>query len=263
MITAYQYFGARYYDSELSVWLSVDRYAHLYPMLSPYSYVANNPVILYDPDGNIIALVVVSRANFPGAGPFGHMAILVGNDKIGYHIYSLELPTNDYIGEDEVVYEDKVAKPWSIVSKNYVLYHHKEDSYEDLLEYMKKNAPGADSDKGNGYDRIIELNNVTEEDEEAFKNYLDNRSSDDDFVYKFITNNCSSHSMKMINDFFGDIINDNGAIDIPNREFNKISKDTQNWTVLKDAKNPQSTQSSSIDLKFERKLILGSEGYEN
>ena len=46
--TDYTYFGARYSDSELSVWLSVDPLASKYPMISPYMYTAGNPVNLID-----------------------------------------------------------------------------------------------------------------------------------------------------------------------------------------------------------------------
>ena len=52
--TGYGYFGARYYDSGLSIWLSVDPMSDKYPSMSPYNYCANNPVILVDPDGNEI-----------------------------------------------------------------------------------------------------------------------------------------------------------------------------------------------------------------
>jgi len=52
--TGYSYFGARYYDSGLSIWLSVDPMSDKYPNLTPYAYCANNPVILVDPDGRII-----------------------------------------------------------------------------------------------------------------------------------------------------------------------------------------------------------------
>ena len=50
--TSYTYFGARYYDSELSGWLSVDPMSDKYPSLSPYIYCYNNPVIMRDPNGN-------------------------------------------------------------------------------------------------------------------------------------------------------------------------------------------------------------------
>ena len=52
--TGYSYFGARYYDSGLSIWLSVDPMSDKYPNLTPYAYCANNPVILVDPDGRRI-----------------------------------------------------------------------------------------------------------------------------------------------------------------------------------------------------------------
>ena len=52
--TGLSYFGARYYSSELSVWLSVDPMADKYPSLSPYTYCANNPVKLVDPNGEEI-----------------------------------------------------------------------------------------------------------------------------------------------------------------------------------------------------------------
>jgi len=49
--TSYTYFGARYYDSELSGWLSVDPMSDKYSSLSPYCYTADNPVVLVDPNG--------------------------------------------------------------------------------------------------------------------------------------------------------------------------------------------------------------------
>ena len=48
------YYGARYYDSDISQWLSIDPMADKYPSLSPYNYCADNPVILVDPDGREI-----------------------------------------------------------------------------------------------------------------------------------------------------------------------------------------------------------------
>jgi RHS repeat-associated protein len=49
-------FGARYYDSGLSVWLSVDPLADKYPSMSPFMYTAGNPVMLVDPDGRWVKL---------------------------------------------------------------------------------------------------------------------------------------------------------------------------------------------------------------
>ena len=50
--TGFSYFGARYYDSDLTgLFLSVDPMADKYPNLSSYAYCAWNPVKLVDPDG--------------------------------------------------------------------------------------------------------------------------------------------------------------------------------------------------------------------
>ena len=46
--------SARYYNSALSIWLSVDPMADKYPSTSPYTYCANNPVRLVDPNGEDI-----------------------------------------------------------------------------------------------------------------------------------------------------------------------------------------------------------------
>ncbi len=49
--TQYSYFGARYYDSDLSVWLSVDPMSDKYPSTSSYMYCLGNPIMLIDPFG--------------------------------------------------------------------------------------------------------------------------------------------------------------------------------------------------------------------
>ncbi len=46
--------AARYYNSDLSIWISVDPMVDKYPNLSPYTYCAGNPVRLVDPDGREI-----------------------------------------------------------------------------------------------------------------------------------------------------------------------------------------------------------------
>jgi len=53
METGLSYFGARYYDAGLSIWLSVDPKAHLMPGWSPYSAMFCNPINYVDPDGQI------------------------------------------------------------------------------------------------------------------------------------------------------------------------------------------------------------------
>ena len=56
--TGLSYFGSRYYSSDLSIWLSVDPMSDKYPSLSPYTYCADNPVKLVDPNGEDYKLFI-------------------------------------------------------------------------------------------------------------------------------------------------------------------------------------------------------------
>ncbi len=49
-------FGARIYDNRLGRWHSRDPYATRYLSISPYAFVANNPVLFRDPDGRKIVI---------------------------------------------------------------------------------------------------------------------------------------------------------------------------------------------------------------
>ena len=49
--TGNYYYGARYYDPKISVWLSVDPLSSRDPSLLPYHFVKNNPLMLVDPNG--------------------------------------------------------------------------------------------------------------------------------------------------------------------------------------------------------------------
>ncbi len=49
--TGNYYYGARYYDSKISVWLSVDPMATERSWLTPYNFVQNNPLMRVDPNG--------------------------------------------------------------------------------------------------------------------------------------------------------------------------------------------------------------------
>jgi len=50
-VTEQLHFGARYYASDISVWLSVDPLSDMYASTSPYAYVENNPIMFVDPNG--------------------------------------------------------------------------------------------------------------------------------------------------------------------------------------------------------------------
>ncbi|WP_367390179.1 RHS repeat-associated core domain-containing protein [Lewinella sp. LCG006] len=54
--SGYDYRGARFYDSDLGRFLSVDPLANIYPAWSTYAYVLDNPIIFIDPDGREVVL---------------------------------------------------------------------------------------------------------------------------------------------------------------------------------------------------------------
>ena len=55
--TGMYYYGARYYEPRISLWMSVDPLAEEYSSLSSYSYCANNPINSVDVKGKKILLV--------------------------------------------------------------------------------------------------------------------------------------------------------------------------------------------------------------
>ncbi len=50
--TGLAYYGARYSNNQMSMWVSVDRLAEKYPHSSPYVFSGNNPVSYVDPNGD-------------------------------------------------------------------------------------------------------------------------------------------------------------------------------------------------------------------
>ena len=73
--TGLYYYGARYYDPKVSLWLNVDPLAGRYPHISPYTYVNNNPINLIDPFG----LEAEDPPTDSGGFPNGHV-LTDGND---------------------------------------------------------------------------------------------------------------------------------------------------------------------------------------
>ena len=61
--TGFYYYGARYYDPRISIWLSVDPLAEEFPDYSPYSFCFNNPLRFVDPDGQAPTDIVILGAN--------------------------------------------------------------------------------------------------------------------------------------------------------------------------------------------------------
>lgn len=74
----------------LARFLSVDRLAHKYSGLSPYNYVANNPIMNIDPNGDSIAVAQQYREQFNGAlqSIFGERANQFGYNQSGMLVFN-------------------------------------------------------------------------------------------------------------------------------------------------------------------------------
>ena len=87
---------ARHYNSDLSIWLSVDPMSDKYPGVSPYAYCGNNPVVLKDPNGRevwILANDIETRiAAFKSLQNGTHLLLEMDDDGkisiVGEYIYN-------------------------------------------------------------------------------------------------------------------------------------------------------------------------------
>ena len=66
--TGLYYYGARYYDPKVSLWISVDQEQEAFPNITTYCYTRDNPVVFVDADGNAPQK---SRIEYRGNGIFG------------------------------------------------------------------------------------------------------------------------------------------------------------------------------------------------
>ncbi|MBP7307167.1 MAG: hypothetical protein KA987_13690, partial [Saprospiraceae bacterium] len=93
--TGLYYFGARYYDPRISLWYGVDPLASKYPSISPYAYVANNPINAIDPDGREIIIITGrdSKGNVSGQLRYsnGTLYTMSGKEYKGNNSFALTM----------------------------------------------------------------------------------------------------------------------------------------------------------------------------
>jgi RHS repeat-associated protein len=155
--TGYGYFGARYYDSGLSVWLSVDPLSDKYPTLSPYTYCANNPIMMVDPDGRKISI-------------FGKLAQAVVDQLNNYTKMGLKLDGNQLKYETKGTTQFDLMLMEAIDNDLYDITIYADDVYNLRgLCKMLLNAPNGGAYLGNEVDKD-EHGNVTKVKAKQFVN---------------------------------------------------------------------------------------------
>lgn len=64
------YYGVRYYDPRISLWMSTDPMQEQAQGFSSYAYAANNPVNAIDPDGNVVIFINGMHLNSGGKSEY-------------------------------------------------------------------------------------------------------------------------------------------------------------------------------------------------
>ncbi len=107
--SGYSYFGARYYDSDLSIWLSVDPMSDLYPSTSGYMYVLANPIIYKDQKGTHNVLYLIDLQGENKKVNVQRMARKAERNfrKIGLETKVLVFNPNEHGGEFDPAYTNK------------------------------------------------------------------------------------------------------------------------------------------------------------
>jgi len=120
-------YGARMQDPQLGRWFNVDPLAEKYFSLSPYTFVANNPIIYFDPDGKRI---IISYKDDDGKKRKAYYDAEnnVAKDKKGNIVTSTALnkivkSLNNRIGDDHSVIE-LVAKDKRTITVQEVDSHY-------------------------------------------------------------------------------------------------------------------------------------------
>ena len=97
-------FGARMYDSRLGRWLTVDPLFAKYPGISPFVFVANNPVNSIDPDGRLI--IFVNGHHNQVAGALGMSPSSGGEKYWSYFSTGFVNSAKEYFKDENVQFED-------------------------------------------------------------------------------------------------------------------------------------------------------------
>jgi RHS repeat-associated protein len=226
--TGMEAFQLRLWDGRIGRWLSVD------PMNefdSPYLGMGNNPVNAIDPDGGDI--IVLNHST--GASGFGHLALLIGNDKDGWRFISKEgrkRTVNPKTGKTEKAGTELFGG----ASETLILPSPTAENIKfATLEEALKNS------KIKNYDKAIRFKTNKSQDNNAFNAAKKSAAT----MYHVLLNNCADCASKGL--YAAGL---NGAVNLksdhpePNKRFQDIQN--QNSPLLWQMMNLNLFRSNSI-----------------
>lgn len=94
--TGRYYYGARYYDPRISLWIGVDPLAEERSWMSPYNYCQNNPIVRIDPTGALDNPI------------YGEDSEFLGTDDLGIQGEAIIMNKNDF--KQGMSHEDALSK---------------------------------------------------------------------------------------------------------------------------------------------------------
>ena len=203
--TGYSYFGSRYYNSDLSIWLSVDPMSDKYASLSPYTYCADNPVKLVDPNGEDVVILNAPQ----GAGGYGHMAAVIQDEEGNWYYMTMGAAEDGNLSQ---VLSSGVGGGMTLESCG-------TKDMEEAIEFAKKDVNNSECTQE------LVLQTSSKMDGKIYQSALDKQSNvnSGNEEYKALTNSCA--------DAVKDVLEKGLGIDLPskidprpNSYFNKLLK---------------------------------------
>jgi RHS repeat-associated protein len=160
--TGLAYYGARYYQNKIGVWLSVDPKAEAFPNVSSYSFNMNNPIMFIDPGGDSTFVVNLGNNKYKvvgvevKSGNRGVYEVCInedGNRELTGHVLGNSLTSHSFVDENENAVKDAIIDLNSNEASDIVngIYRNTPSSLKYGANWQKYNYKGDRNSKEDKY----------------------------------------------------------------------------------------------------------------